>query len=73
VYHAGYIGYLQATLKGAFVAVDPVTRIDSLAELLQPYAERAGSEQAFDAAVAQLKAFVAQRVTVVDAFLARRH
>ena len=32
-----------------------------------------GAMQAFDAAVAQLKAFVAQRATVVDAFLAGRN
>lgn len=69
VYGARYAAYLAATLKDAFVPEELAAKIDTLAALLQPYTEKAGDAQAFDAAIAQLKTFIAQRAAQVEGFL----
>ena len=62
VYHEEYIGYLRSTIADVFKADELAKKYDGWAQLLRPYAEKTSSAQAFDAAVAQLKAFATQRV-----------
>ena len=70
MYHEEYIGYLRSTIADVFKVDELAKEYDGWAQLLRPYAEKASSAQAFDAAVTQLKAFATQRVATVEAFLA---
>lgn len=69
VYAARYADALVATLTDAFVPEALAAKIDTLAEMLRPYAEKSGDEQAFEAAITQLKAFIAQRAAQVQEYL----
>ena len=61
VYQAKYTGYVRSTLADAFVPATLTPKIDAWAALLGPYAAQEGKTEAFEAAVAQLKALLTQR------------
>lgn len=69
-YQAKYVEYLRSTITDAFVADEVMEKIDTWAELMQPYVAQEGNAQAFASAVTQLKTFAAARVAAVEAFLA---
>lgn len=73
VYRAKYIGYLRSTMTDVFDAKGLAQKADTLAELIRPYVQGEGRGQAFDTAVTQLKAFIAQRATAVEAFLSQQN
>lgn len=73
VYRVRYATYIASTLEDAFVPEDLTARIDALAGLLRPYAEKAGDAQAFETAVAQLKTFIVQRAAQIEEYLASKH